>query len=160
MIGMTLDYLAHRFRRGIEIVHQQELLCTFPFSNFPNACCGDVPELLAQYMIDNGVDRFAKLETVYGTYRFDNFDGIYGHQWLEVDGIIVDICADQKQFKQSNIFPQDAVIACFVGTKSDFHSLFEDDPVQRRSFNGLIGLGKDAYERMKPIYDTIVSCIE
>ena len=43
---------------------------------------------------------------------------------------ILDITADQQQFKNDKIFPQDAVQRCYVGTNSEFHSMFEIEPSQ------------------------------
>lgn len=156
-----LKYLTTRFRRGIEIAHGERQFRKPPFADFPNACCGDAPELLAQYLIDNGSDQCVRCRTVYGTYRYDDFENIYGHSWLVVDDTyIVDITADQRQFKNERIFPQDAVQPCFVGMDSKFHSMFEIEPSQCREFYGLRNLGDYSYQRMKELYDVILNCID
>lgn len=155
-----IEYLSSRFRRGIEMAHEERLFRKPPFSDFPNGCCGDTPELLAQYLIDNNTDRNIRCRCVYGTYRYDGFENIYGHKWLVVDAsYIVDITADQGQFKNERIFPQDAIQPCYVGTNSKFHSLFEIDPFQCGEFYGLRNLGTCAYKRMKDLYDVILDCI-
>lgn len=98
---------------------------------------------------------------MHGTYRYDDFENIFGHSWLVVDGtFIVDITADKRQFKNEHIFPQDAIQPCYVGTKNNFHSLFEIESSQRRYFYDLKNLGECAYRRMKDLYDTIIDCID
>lgn len=156
-----IEYLSSRFRRGIEIAHEERLFRKQPFADFPNACCGDAPELLAQYLTDNDSDQSIRCKTVYGTYRYDDFENIFGHSWLVVNGIyIVDITADQRQFKDERFFPQDAVQPCYVGTDSEFHSMFEIEPFQCRDFYGLRNLGEYSYQRMKELYDIILNCID
>lgn len=153
--------LSSRFRRGIEIALGKRLFRKQPFSDFPNACCGDAPELLAQYLMENDSDQSIRCRTVYGTYRYDDFENIFGHSWLVVDGTyIVDITTDQRQFKNERIFPQDAVKPCYVGTGSNFHSMFEIEPYQCREFYGLQNLGEYSYRRMKELYDIILNCID
>ena len=155
-----IEYLSARFRRGIEIAHKKKLFKKPPFSDFPNACCDDAPDLLAQYLIDN-TGQNIRCRCVYGTYRFDDFENIYGHSWLVVDNFyIVDITADQRQFKNERVFPQDAIQPCYVGTNSKFHSLFEIEPIACRDFYGLRNYGECAYRRMKELYDIILACIE
>lgn len=156
-----LKYLTTRFRRGIEIAHKKRQFKKPPFADFPNACCGDAPELLAQYLMDNGSDKSIRFRTVYGTYRYDDFENIYGHSWLVVDDTyIVDIAADQRQFKNERIFPQDAVQPCYVGISSKFHSIFEIEPVQCREFYGLRSMGDYSYQRLKELYDVILRYID
>lgn len=153
--------LSSRFRRGIEIAHEERLFIKPPFADFPNACCGDASELLAQYLMDNNLYQNISYKTVYGTCRDDNFENFYSHAWLVIDGTyIVDITADQRQFKIKRIFPQDAVKPCYVGTGSKFHSMFEIELGHCREFYGLQNLGKDSHQRMKELYDIILKCID
>lgn len=156
-----IKYLASRFRRGIERAHEERLFREQPFLDFPNACCGDAPELLAQYLMDNVSGQSISCRCVYGTYRYDDFENFFGHSWLVVDGLyIVDITADQRQFKNDSIFPQDAMQSCYVGTNSKFHSMFEIEPFQCRQFYGLRNLSEFSYQRMKELYDVILKCIK
>lgn len=158
---MKIQCLASRFRHGIEIAHANRLFQKQPFLNFPNACCGDAPELLAQYLMDNFPRQNTSYKIVCGTYRYDDFENIFSHSWLVVDDVyILDITADQQQFKNDKIFPQDAVQRCYVGTNSEFHSMFEIEPSQCRRFCGLRKLDEYAYQRMKELYDVILDCIK
>ena len=155
-----LKYWASRFRSGAEKAHERRLFRTQPFNNFPNACCGDAPELLAQYLMEN-YDSSSKYKCVYGSFRYDGFDNFFGHSWLVVnDGIIVDITADQRQFRNTMIFPQNAFVPCFVGEHSDFHLLFEIEPAQCRDFYGIDTMGDYTYARLNTLYDIIIKNIE
>ncbi len=156
-----IEYLASRFRQAIEMALDENLFRELPFLDFPNACCGDASDLLAQYLIDNDLEGNIKCRSVYGTYRYDEFEKIYGHRWLVIDDYyIVDITSDQRQFKDKKIFPQDAVQSCYVGTDSEFHSMFEIEPIQCRNFYDLRCLGEVSYERMKELYDVILECVD
>ena len=155
-----IKYWASLFRAGAEKAHRQGLFKTQPFNDFPNACCGDAPELLAQFLTEN-YDSNSKYKCVYGVFRYDDFENIFGHSWLVVnDCDIVDITSDQRQFKDARIFPQNAWVPCFVGRRSDFHSLFEIEPLQSKDFHGIDTMGRDTYLRLKTLYDTITQSIE
>lgn len=155
-----IEMLASRFRRGAEIAYAKGLFDERPFNDFPNACCGDATELVAQYLLDNDPSHTLRCRYIYGTYDYDDFENKFGHTWLEVnDGIIVDITANQRQFRDSKIFPQDAIVPCYVGMRNDFYSLFEENPHQSYRFCDLRCFPEEAYIRMKNIYDTIISCI-
>lgn len=154
-----IKYWASCFRQGIEIAKRERLFRRRPFSDFPNACCTDAPDLLAEYLIEHDSAHSISCQYVYGVYRYDEFENIYGHAWLQIDkSIIVDITADQRQFN-CEIFPKNAFVPCFVERQSAFHSLFEIEPLGCREFYGLKLLGEDSYNRLKPIYDIITQCI-
>ena len=57
------------------------------FHNFPSGTCGDISDILANYLRSRGIE---EIEYVCGTFP----DG-KNHAWLEVCGYIVDITADQ-----------------------------------------------------------------
>ena len=73
---------ARRFRRAAE----QGGLVSVGLQAFPRGACGDTSELLGQYLLDSGLGEW--------TYRFGWFSG-HSHAWLERDGVVVDITADQ-----------------------------------------------------------------
>ena len=54
--------------------------------DFPHGACGDSSMIMGTYLIKNG---FVNVEYVVG------IDGEQSHAWLECDGVIVDITADQ-----------------------------------------------------------------
>lgn len=157
----TIKKLAIRFHRGIEVAKDKGLLTNPPFNNFPNACCGDATELVAQYLIEH--DKYNEITCRYvsGTYRYDDFDNKYSHAWLEVNGkIVVDVTSDQGHFKNPRIFPVEEVCPCYVGEKTKFHSLFEEDRLGCYVFYDLRCLGPETFNRMKELYDIITECID
>jgi hypothetical protein len=76
--------LATRFRAAIETTDKRRLPITF--ENFPRGSCGDSALLLGHYLIDAGQSPF---QYVLGR------KGDTSHAWLERDGLLVDITADQ-----------------------------------------------------------------
>lgn len=58
------------------------------FKNFPHGACGDASELLAEYFRDCGL----------GSWRYRmgmGRDGSLTHAWIEREGVLADITADQ-----------------------------------------------------------------
>lgn len=75
---------ARRFRAALE----QGGLRLCSLADFPNGSCGDTSELLGQYLSDSGL----------GVWSYRNgtqLDPFFSHAWVERDGLIVDITADQ-----------------------------------------------------------------
>ncbi len=56
---------------------------------FPRGSCGDVCEMLGQYLLDLGLGRWLYRDGQVYPNRFSS------HGWLKLDGLIVDITADQ-----------------------------------------------------------------
>ncbi|KEO84103.1 hypothetical protein EL26_06465 [Tumebacillus flagellatus] len=83
---MELVKLASRFRRMMQKCDPSGIPQIPALANFPRGTCGDSSDLLAKYLIDHG---FANVSYVYG------MNGRQSHAWIECDGWIVDITADQ-----------------------------------------------------------------
>jgi hypothetical protein len=75
---------AARFRRALE----QGGLVGVSFASFPRGACGDSSELLGEYLRDSG---FGHWTYVSGAIH----NPFQSHAWIERDGVIVDITADQ-----------------------------------------------------------------
>jgi hypothetical protein len=73
---------AHRFRAAIV----RTVLNLPSFAAFPSGSCGDTSELLGQYFSDSGLGQW-----IYRT----GFTTSRTHAWVEQNGILVDITADQ-----------------------------------------------------------------
>lgn len=107
-----IEELALRFRRGIDKACEKNLFRTQPFMDFPNACCGDAPDLLTQYFVENCANKKRQYRYVYGVYRLDKYQNIFGHAWLEIDHhIIVDITSDQRQFRNGGSISSGCIYA-------------------------------------------------
>jgi hypothetical protein len=82
---------ACRFRSALES-HGLELLPEL-CEPFPSGWCGDAAPLLSQYLTDSGLGDF---DYVCGeTQEVDPAESPQSHAWLEQDGFIIDITADQ-----------------------------------------------------------------
>lgn len=99
----SLRNCASNFRRAIEEIGGETLGSRF--GNFPHGACGDTSYVLGAYLSECG---FGEFDYVCG--EKDNAS----HAWLESDGIIVDITADQ--FAGGD--------RIYVGTYNDFYRQF------------------------------------
>jgi hypothetical protein len=107
----TLRELAKRFRAALETCDRTKL--PVGLQAFPSGACGDASLLLAKYFEEN---EEGKPQYVSGK------DGIQTHTWLELDGIIIDITADQFHGVNEPVV---------VTTDSTWHHRFEEQ--SRRS---------------------------
>lgn len=156
--NIEIRKLAQSFRRGIErAVESNEISprttkSTMPY--FPKGCCEVASDLLAQYLLENGVHT----KIVHGEYDFDDWENKYPHTWLETeDGVIVDITADQ--FTGEQTFESFCLMPCYVGTDRSFYSLFTDD-YRKELFQGLCCCDGDFYtQNVIPLYDVILNHI-
>lgn len=150
--------LALSFRNGIErAVENNEISSTTTKSTmpyFPKGCCEIASDLLAQYLLENGIHT----KSVHGEYDYDDWENKFPHTWLETEGgEIVDITADQ--FTGEQIFESFSLMPCYVGKDRSFYSLFVED-YREEVFHGLSCCGGDFYaQNVVPLYDIIISYI-
>lgn len=113
--------LAIRFRSAIDGAKSDgRFMADQNFINFPRGCCGITSELLARFLIDNGVD--GTIICMYGTY-YDDSLGWPSHSWLRINNdLIVDITGDQFEFYPRPINFKEPV---YVGPYTRFHRMFE-----------------------------------
>ena len=79
-----LTRLATRFRDAIVAMDRRDLPT---MEQFPAGACGDAAPLLGQFLLDQGEGEW--------TYVSGEREGAWSHAWIEQDGWIVDITADQ-----------------------------------------------------------------
>lgn len=73
MTDRCIKKLAQRFRQAIDAAHRDhEFVDDFRFKNFPSGCCGDTRYLLAEYLLQNGI------ETIWVSLQRDD----WSHSWL------------------------------------------------------------------------------
>lgn len=107
----SLESLARDFRIAIE--RSRPHLTSHSLQEFPRGACGDVSDMFGVFLQKKG---FANVTYVAGE-RGSNKDGDWTtHAWLEVDGITVDISADQFS---------DAPNSIIVERESEWHDSFE-----------------------------------
>lgn len=90
---------AHRFRKAL----QHGGLRSVGFARFPLGACGDASELLGQYLTDSGLGEWTYVSGMRGGST---------HAWIERDGVVVDITADQFA---------DVASPCIVTRASQWH---------------------------------------
>jgi len=112
-----LTALATSFRLAIERCDPRHL--TISLQGFPKGSCGDAAPLLGTFLEEQGLGTFMY---VLGT-REGGKNG-HSHAWLEAEGVLVDITADQ--------FPEiDQKV--IVTTRSDWHATFEREEVRDKA---------------------------
>lgn len=146
-----IHHLATHFRNAIEAAkREREFLYEIKLKNFPVGCCDVANELLAQFLLDNGIPTRYVCGTYYGEYP----ETKTSHAWLITDdAIIIDITGDQ--FKYDSSLKNDRPV--FVEQANDFYKLFEVD--ERRDvceFRGLQFFCDDS-PRMLRLYEIISS---
>ncbi|MEE2602551.1 MAG: hypothetical protein VX595_05740 [Pseudomonadota bacterium] len=106
-----------RFREAITSVPRSN----FPWnssmgiSQFPSGCCGDASQTLATYLHSElGI----VCDYVHGEKGGKNNE-IGSHAWLEIEGIVIDITADQFNDRGYNLHN------VYVGPKTDWYESFE-----------------------------------
>ena len=127
---MKIEPLIYSFRKAIEFAKANNEPGEF-FINFPTGQCGHASDILAQYLIDNGI---SPIMYVCGTYYGDDWDDRYSHAWLVVEEAIIDITGDQFQHHKK---PLSFDLPVYIGPMSDFHQLFEVDPGGMCEHHGL-----------------------
>lgn len=97
--------------RRIFELHHEQISKTY-FGNFPSGSCGSTASIIAEYLINKGIEN---IEYVCGVRNNDS------HAWLEINGMIIDITGDQFV---------DGVDGVFISSNRDFHDQFTS---QKRS---------------------------
>jgi hypothetical protein len=105
--------LASKFRKAILLVPRSELPwnSSMAISQFPKGCCGDTSQTLATYL-------YSELNLVCNYVLGSNND-LGTHAWLEHNGIVIDITADQfndRGFDSPRVH---------VGNKLNLHQRFD-----------------------------------
>ncbi len=127
---MELETLVRNFRKAIEAAQTNYELGEF-FRKFPTGQCGHSSDMLAQYLIDNGI---GPITYVSGTYYGDDSEDRWCHAWLVVDGLVVDITGDQFRHHPA---PLTFNIPVYIGPTAEFHRLFEVGPADCSEHHGL-----------------------
>ena len=127
--------LASQFRNALMKCDKHNLHITLQY--FPHGACGDATYLLAKFLEEAGCGEF---DYVSGIREHDN----HSHAWLEQNGIIVDITADQFYEQEASVL---------VTSDKTWHSQFEEQERHQADFERLddrsIYFLKDSYNKVK-----------
>lgn len=146
--SVELDKLVREFRGALESTTPHDFDGTsLAVSQFPDACCDDSSLLLAAYLADNG---FPEVHVIRGADGGSNGE-LGSHVWLELDGIQIDITADQ--FNDYGYSNQPVIIE----RENEFLSTFDSKNAGAGDFRefvlkyndaGLMGDFKDCYSKV------------
>jgi len=133
-----LKELCSQFRNAIIAYGIEKLPITF--HGFPKGSCGDASLLLGKYIDEMGLGQF---DYVCGEL------GWQSHAWLEKNGIIVDITADQFADVDEEIIVTDS---------NDFHKRFKEK--SRQPY--IVSFGNDNFvdSELLPAYYKIIANIK
>ena len=108
-----ISRLAAKFREAILLAPKSEFPwnSSMALSQFPRGCCGDTSQTLATYL-------YSEVGLVCD-YVLGTSNDLGSHAWLEINGTVIDITADQ--FNDRGYDSQKV----YVGEKSDLHNNFE-----------------------------------
>lgn len=151
---MGCKKLVQNFRDAIdEAKANGEFNDDISFYKFPCGCCGDASDLLAEFLLKNGIETYY----VCGTYRDGSFDEIQSHAWIKTeDGMIIDITGDQFIYDSSFMNYSKSV---YIGEIDAFHRLFEVEKRDVRKNYGLKSLEISCQPRLYELYNTIMKYI-
>ncbi len=146
--------LVEQFRNAIDTAREKgSFFGDICFGEFPRACCGDASDLLAHYLLKNGI----QTNYVCGNYYGDPEGGWQSHAWLELqNGIVIDITGDQFKYNELLL---NYDVPVYVGKMDEFHALFEVEERDIREAVALDKLGEFTYPRLKRLYDCIIECM-
>lgn len=114
MDKIKIETLATRFRAALEeFAKEPEAFWKTIYNSFPGGCCNDASMLLAAYLADNGLPGAVRFHGEYGGRSGE----LLSHVWLNLDGLIIDITADQ--FEEYGLAP------VLLLESSQFHESFE-----------------------------------
>lgn len=145
------EKLVFSFRNAIESAIENNEKGEF-FRKFPTGQCGNTSDLLAQYLIDNGI---GPITYVCGTYYGYSIEENCSHAWLNVNGLVVDITCDQfKNYDE----PLKCDIPIYIGPMTEYYQLFEVNPGGEFEHIGIEGSWLNYLELMR-LYETILKYI-
>lgn len=145
--------LSCKFRKALEYVSNNRLYGRLTlFAGFPNGCCRYTSDLLASFLIDNGIP-VEHIQLVEGeTKKFG-----YTHCWLMIDKkIYVDITADQFNgkiyFKKYE--PISTCIVTQIGTY--IYECFDEGKIQFSKNVGIDTYIGDIPSKLGAVYAEII----
>jgi len=147
-----IELLAIQFRNAIESAIRAgdpDIVSDICFSEFPEGCCGDACDLLAQYLLDH----YIKTYYVCGTFADKPSAGIQSHAWLLTeDDFIIDITGDQFREDPRFLFYDCPV---YFGEEDSFHKLFDNEDLEIRESVELSNINMFAQFRLVELYKSI-----
>lgn len=153
-----LKEIVFEFREALEEVVDKRLYGQLSiFGRFPNECCRYASDLLAEYIMQQGVP-MKYIQMIQGESHKEG----YTHCWLLIDNLLfVDITADQfngkRYFKEYEPIP-----SCYVAPRdiSSVHECFNNPSAQK-----IYNVGIDSYSgvisaKLQKVYNAVIDQID
>jgi hypothetical protein len=138
----TVRYAATKFRDALETMPCSDLVS---LADFPRGACGDTCPLLGQYLADCGLGEWQYMSGE----RLDSHGDMESHAWIEQDGLIVDITADQ--------FPEiDEPV--LVSWDRQWHDTFDDAATLNQARLDVYDL--DTVQVLESIYERVLQQLD
>jgi hypothetical protein len=153
MIIEEIYQLAFDFRCALEyVVEEGKYGRLTVFAHFPNGCCTYASDLLAEYLVENGVAR-ERIQLMNGEYTEYN----YTHSWLMIDeGMYLDISADQfigkTGFEIYGYIPKCCAVSC--GTY--IYVPFENGKLNASRYFGIDSYSGDIPYKLREVYNAVM----
>lgn len=146
--------LASEFRRALETVAAKgEYGRLSLFTHFPDGCCTYTSDLLAEYLIENGIQR--ERIQVLNSKASKGYDT---HCWLMIDDMYyLDITGDQ--FSNKSYYKKYGPISncCFVPKDTCFFERFANKSLKASCNVGINTYSGDVSEKLQIVYDATVA---
>jgi hypothetical protein len=144
--------LVKQFRFAIEKAKQSGERQEF-FVKFPRGQCGNASDMLAQFLIDNGID---EIYYEFGVYCCKGPYNSQSHAWLKMDDLLIDITADQfKDFPP----PLTNDTPIYIGPHIPYYDSFNTDKSTIHKHYGL-DISWNNYSELVNNYKTILKYME
>lgn len=150
--------LTYAFRIALDsIVADKQFGRLHIFHSFPRGCCTYTSDLLAEYLIDNGIPR-NQICSVSG----ESISQQYAHCWLCINNsLYVDVTADQfnytSYFKDYQPIPNCYLVSC---DSPSLYDLFDKNLTKYSYRVGIDSYSYDTSNKLRFIYNAIINRID
>lgn len=146
--------LASEFRHALEIVRTKKEYGTLSiFTFFPKGCCTYASDLLAEYLMENGIQK-ERIQLL----NSQASEGYDTHCWLMIDNTYyLDITGDQFNNKPSynKYIPINA--CCFVPKDTYFFERFSNKNLNHSYNFGFNTYNEDICQKLQIVYDATIA---
>lgn len=152
-----IEALAMDFRAALDVIISKKQYGRLSiFSSFPKGCCRYSSDLLAEYLLDNGVERERVCMVESETLKYK-----YTHCWLIIDReFCLDITADQ--FNNELYFNRyEPIPSCCVKLYGSYlYELFDDKKTTYIHHVGINSYVGDFPYKLKVVYNAVIDEIK
>lgn len=157
MSNKSIEEYATEFRNALDIVVSKGSFGRLRiFRGFPNGCCGYSSDLLAEYLIKNGIerDRIQRISS-------ESLKQQYTHVWLMIDeALFVDITADQFNGKPYWRRYEPIPSCCIVPRNTYLYESFDKRKTDYTHSVGIDSYCGDISEQLHILFNAVIQILE